>query len=635
MNIKMQCCGLIMLAVIMFIYTRQKKINLNTEKAFMRLMIVVAIGLTLDICSIFALNYHAVLPVIVVDLFCKSYVSSLVLVALSGLLYILVDIHNLGSKFRAQARVFSIITLVAILLIFVLPIKKEVSDLSRVYTYGPSVWVTYVTCFVYIAILIFLMIQQRKKMNPKRRSAVMIWAVLWLGSAVVQFIDNRILLVGFAGAVGVMVIYLILENPDTNCDRDTGLFNETAFMQYIKQMYSKNEEFSMIALVFPQIYELRSSEDYVRGFKINVIDYISSLPEVYAFQCAEDELVLVLKSDADIDTIEAMLRSRFVFGWGKSQDAVLKPSYILMPSSSIIHQAEDLLPAMRYARQKHNEFSDNDRLELNEDIVNCMYEEQQIEHLIADALKNDWVEVYYQPIYSTKDKKFTSAEALCRIFTEEGTMIPPNDFIGIAEDNGMILKLGECVFEKVCQFLQTGEPQRLGMDYIEVNLSVVQCSHEMLPQRFIEIMEEYEVDPAHINLEITETGSIATGKIMMENMRKLIDYGVQFSLDDFGTGHSNLNYIVDMPVNIVKFDRSMTASYFKNGKAKYVMDAAMHMIHGMELQIVSEGIETKEQLQTMEDLYISYIQGYYFSKPLPKDDFLEFIKKQQGNVNKA
>ena len=122
---------------------------------------------------------------------------------------------------------------------------------------------------------------------------------------------------------------------------------------------------------------------------------------------------------------------------------------------------------------------------------------------------------------------------------------------------------------------------------------------------------------------------------MIENMKKLIDYGVQFSLDDFGTGHSNLNYIVDMPVNIVKFDRSMTASYFKNGKAKYVMDAAMHMIHGMELQIVSEGIETKEQLQTMEDLNISYIQGYYFSKPLPKDEFLAFIEKHQGNVIEA
>ena len=81
-----------------------------------------------------------------------------------------------------------------------------------------------------------------------------------------------------------------------------------------------------------------------------------------------------------------------------------------------------------------------------------------------------------------------------------------------------------------------------------------------------------------------------------------------------------------MPVKIVKFDRSMTVSYFNNGKAKYVMDAAMHMIHGMELQIVSEGIETEEQLKTMESLNINYIQGFYFSKPLPEQEFLEFLR---------
>ena len=120
-------------------------------------------------------------------------------------------------------------------------------------------------------------------------------------------------------------------------------------------------------------------------------------------------------------------------------------------------------------------------------------------------------------------------------------------------------------------------------------------------------------------------------KIALENMRKLIEYGVSFSLDDFGTGESNLNYIVEMPVNIVKFDRTMINSYFENGKAKYVMDAAMHMIQGMGLEIVSEGIETKEMYDTMCSLGIQHIQGYYFSKPIPEREFLEFIKvKKEG-----
>ena len=141
------------------------------------------------------------------------------------------------------------------------------------------------------------------------------------------------------------------------------------------------------------------------------------------------------------------------------------------------------------------------------------------------------------------------------------------------------------------------------------------------------VMEKYQVKPSQINLEITESASVSEKMILQENMRKLMDYGVKFSLDDFGTGQSNLNYIVEMPVDIVKFDRNMIVSYFENGKAKYVMDAAMHMIHGMELQIVSEGIETREQFDTMKDLGISYIQGYYFSKPLPESEFLQFLSE--------
>ena len=113
-----------------------------------------------------------------------------------------------------------------------------------------------------------------------------------------------------------------------------------------------------------------------------------------------------------------------------------------------------------------------------------------------------------------------------------------------------------------------------------------------------------------------------------------MEYGVYFSLDDFGTGQSNLNYIVDMPVNIVKFDREMSQAFFRDEKAKYVMNAAMQMIHGMKLKIVSEGIETKDQYLAMEELDIDYIQGYYFSKPLPEAEFLSFLQENNEEVVK-
>jgi len=167
------------------------------------------------------------------------------------------------------------------------------------------------------------------------------------------------------------------------------------------------------------------------------------------------------------------------------------------------------------------------------------------------------------------------------------------------------------------------------MKYIEINLSVIQCAYSKLAENFIRIMQDYGVEPDCINLEITESASLSAKNILLENMRSLMDYGVKFSLDDFGTGQSNLNYIVDMPVNIVKFDREMSQAFFRDEKAKYVMNAAMQMIHGMKLKIVSEGIETKEQYLAMQELSIDYIQGYYFSKPLPEAAFLAFLQSRQ------
>ena len=259
-----------------------------------------------------------------------------------------------------------------------------------------------------------------------------------------------------------------------------------------------------------------------------------------------------------------------------------------------------------------------------------MRREKDMERLINDALKNNTVEVFYQPIFSTEKKKFTSAEALVRLRDESGKIVPPGMFIPIAERTGKILELGNAVFENVCRFINEKQPQKLGIDYIEINLSVVQCSDEKLAENCIAMMKKYNISSDMLNLEITESAELLRKDIFMDNLSKLKSYGISFSLDDFGTGQSNLNYIVDMPIDIVKFDRGMTNAFFTDKKARYVMEAAMQMIHGMGLKIVSEGIETKEQYEKISEMGIAYIQGYYFSKPIPANEFYEFVSKMNA-----
>lgn len=628
MNIYTQCCGIWLLLTILWFYGRHKKIHLNTGTAFFRTLLCALFSIAADAFSIVAICNKDRLPGLVVRGICKTYLASLVLLAFCAVYYICTDIYTKKLQQRKVVYCNGIISVIAMLLIYASPIYFHIEKGGKVvYTYGFSVLTAYIAAVIYLIINFFLLVRKKDVIRKSRRSAMLFWMLIWIGSALVQFFHNEILIVGFAGAVGVMVLYIKLENPEVNLDRQSGLFNQTALTRYTRQLASREKNFALVLMVFEHSFYKNISRESETAAEMEMINFIQEVPGTMAFKTAGDEVMLLYEDKEKAEKGLAILRERFEKGWGRDQSVFERPFWIYLPDSSVIREVKDISQLIKHARQNSKELIDNGFLQIDEELANEMYYTRQMEQIIFNAIDQNWITVYYQPIYSTKEKKFTSAEALVRITDEDGNVVPPYDFVWVAEKNGMMLRLGEIIFEKVCRFIKENRPEQYGIEYIEVNLSAIQCAYELFADNYIAIMEKYDVRPEFINLEITETATIGAKKTALNNMRKLIAYGVSFSLDDFGTGQSNLNYIVEMPVNIVKFDRTMINSYFENGKARYVMDAAMHMIHGMGLEIVAEGIETKEQYETMQSLGISYIQGYYFSRPIPEEQFLRFVSE--------
>lgn len=629
MHIQIQCCGIVLMMVLLFFYMRQKRISLNTEKAFLRAFCLNLFCIVLDVFSVVVIYQREYLPGWFVDFICKSYLITLVGVALCSLLYICVDIYVGKEEYRRAARRYEIITLADAVLVYILPIYYQFDEDGTTFlvTYGPSNLVAFWVAIAFLVVNFFLMKKERDKINPRRREAVLTWMVIWVCAAMLQYCYDGMLVLGYACSIGMVVLYLKLENPETNLDRQSGLFNHGALVQYIRQLYSEGKDFSVLAVNFKRSFQKNLAARQTQAVRMEIVEYFLGLSGTFVFKSAEDEILLVFKDRTKAEKCVQTLLERFEEGWGENRRIHIRPSWIYIPEARILTNVEDMLYLIRDIRHDSKEFSENPFFQVDKEKAEEMYKKKRTEQLILEAMEKDWVEVFYQPIYSTKEQRFTSAEALVRIRDAEGKIVPPGIFIDVAEQNGMILKLGEMVFEKVCRFVKEHDIKQFGLHYIEINLSVVQCSYEQLAEDYIAIMEKYGISSDFINLEITESASMDAKRILLNNMKSLMDYGVKFSLDDFGTGQSNLNYIVDMPVDIVKFDKDMINAYFENGKAKYVMDAAMHMVHGMDLEIVSEGIETKEQYETMEELGISYIQGYYFSKPLSEQQFLEFISQ--------
>lgn len=624
MNIKAQCCGLIFLIVIGYFYGRPKKLNTRAERAFFHFFYITTLSVSLDILSLAAITYHSHLPGWMLDAICKTYPVTLLLESLFGLLYVCVDVYEKHTDYRRFSIYYFCIACVGALLIYLLPIHYHFIGNDFSYTYGPSIYTTYLFALSLLACICVLIVRHRAKINPKRRQAVLIWMMTWIGASLIQLFNEDFLIVGYASCVGVTVIFLKLENPEQNIDRRTGLYNYSALMQYMRQFFNSEESFSLIMTAFdrssnPVLYTAAGD-----ALLLEVIKYLSGIPKALAFYTS-DGILLMFPDKIAADAAISQIQKRFLSGWGTDQSIILNPGYFYIPDSRIADSEYDAMYLLRYARQTSKKLSADSFFLVDEQLSAQLIKEKEIEQLILESIEKDRVEVFYQPIFSTKAQAFTCAEALVRIRDRNGKIVPPGVFIDIAEQNGMILKLGEIVFEKVCQFINSNNLEKYGLHYIEINLSVVQCAYENLAESFIAIMNKYRINPKNINLEITESASLQAKKVLLDNMKKLLDYGISFSLDDFGTGQSNLNYIVDMPVQIVKFDRSMCNAYFENGKAKYVMDAAIHMLQGMHLEIVSEGIEDKDQYEAIEALGISYIQGYYFSKPLPANEFIPFV----------
>ena len=411
-------------------------------------------------------------------------------------------------------------------------------------------------------------------------------------------------------------------------DRVTGLYNQEGLLLYARKLYNREKNFSLLSVWWNLGVSQADEGEREQAVMLAFARRLPKLDNTRVFKMADDEVWMVFEDQEHVeDTIEKV--KSFVEYGRRELGGMAQAAFTYMPDAALVGDYQEMVHLMQYARWKSSDHSGSNFKRVDMDFVEQMRKEKRMEQMLEEAMKEDRIEVFYQPIFSTAEKKFVSAEALVRMRDRDGNLVPPGVFVSVAEANGKILQLGEIVFKKVCRFFTRERLEQYGLHYVEVNLSVVQCGYPGLAEEYMGIMEKYQINPQYINLEITESASLAAKKTLLENMHRLMEYGVHFSLDDFGTGQSNLNYIVDMPVSIVKFDREMSQAFFRDEKAKYVLNAAMQMIHGMKLKIVSEGIETEEQYRAMEELSIDYIQGYYFSRPLPQAAFLEFLRSRQ------
>lgn len=510
-------------------------------------------------------------------------------------------------------------------------------DGNDFYTRGSHFLLLYAAALIYIVYGVSYVYHYRKLFSKGRYTALVSVFPFMLAAVVVQYFYPGLVVEMFANACGLLFISMMIQRPEETIDIDTGLGKLSAYVADMKRGFASEKPVEIILINVANYNTVRDMLGYdsMNEVLLRIADRLVVFnrkqgieAELYYLGAGKFRFVVDYrhfdKTEEAAQAINTLMKGDFEF---KQMELNLVTCVCIAKCPEDISDVDSLLAF-------GNDL--NTKTYTGEVLYACdIYRKEyydimkDMDRIIERALAERKFSVYYQPIFSVNEQRFHSAEALLRLKDDKYGFISPEIFIPAAEKSGAIHKIGAFVLDEVCRFIASEEYRELQLDYIEINLSVAQCMQNNLANQVLETLDKYKITPDRINLEITETAASYSQKVMMENLNILSDAGISFSLDDFGTGYSNMRRIASLPLHLVKLDKSF-ANMGENPRLQIVLQNTIRMIKAMNMKIVVEGIETENLVQQFSDLQCEYIQGYYYSKPIPRDEFVDFIKESMG-----
>jgi diguanylate cyclase (GGDEF)-like protein/PAS domain S-box-containing protein len=252
----------------------------------------------------------------------------------------------------------------------------------------------------------------------------------------------------------------------------------------------------------------------------------------------------------------------------------------------------------------------------------------EMENDLRYAIEREELELYYQPQYASADCSMQGVEALLRWHHHSKGIISPGHFIPIIEDTGLIIPIGEWVLRKACADMAKWQQQGIPVNRIAINVSARQFKQPSFISLVQEVVRETGIDPSQLELELTESLLIDDLDHTLDALSQLRAMGVRMAIDDFGTGYSSLNYLKQFPVDSLKIDQSFIRGLPENAEDAQITRTIISMAHNLGLGVIAEGVETEQQLKFLQQVECEEVQGFYFSKPLPEAELLEYIQQK-------
>ncbi|MBR4555620.1 MAG: EAL domain-containing protein [Ruminococcus sp.] len=526
--------------------------------------------------------------------------------------------------------IYASIFIVTELLVIINPLTHWVYhyDQNLTFVRGWGEYLIYFAAGFYLVYSIIMLLFTWSALTAKRRVALIYFFVVVVLGVSLQLIKSSLKVELFAEALALLGVMIAIESEDDRIDVDTGVYNRKA-LQYDLSSYIVNKRrltVICVKIINSDLVEHVTGSENADLLPLAVSGFLRQLvPRYCIYNTSPGTFIITVFDSAKALKTAHVIDHRFKRVWHIRDSDVLLNAVIMAAevpdriktASDAFYMADSPVPANK------------DKTILTDKDLDYLMRRSAVEGALARGVDEGLFEVYYQPTYSLSEKRLHGAEALVRLHDTILGNIYPDEFIPIAEQNGLIDSIDDFVLREVCSFIKSGVPASFGIDCINVNLSVLECMQPGFVDHINKVTDEYGIDKQMINFEITESTAAGNYELLSNVVAALKKSGFHFSMDDYGTGYSNMRAIFMLDFDIVKIDKSILWSAEESELGKIILESSVHMIKQMQREILVEGVETQGQLDLLKALSVDYLQGYFFSKPIPKKEFIELIQNAE------
>ena len=529
------------------------------------------------------------------------------------------------------------------LLILVNPFTRNIFDINSQNGYSRGSWVftTYLVFYIYCLASIVVTVCNRKKIEAEIYGILAAFPVLAVLVIFVQQLYPDVILSGSAATCALLIIYLHLQNKQISLDYLTNIPNRQELLNMIGLTIKKapDKEFYLLVVSLRDFRQINNTCGQQKGdvFLKEVSQFLcrtGPAGNVYRFSGDEFALLFLQPDKDELTQCISRIQERMSGPWQVDEYRFVLPAVMGIfyhtgdedTLEKIINSVE--CAVARAKEGKHGQVCYCDRAMLEK-----MERKRRIIQILKQQLTEPDFEMYYQPIYSVKSGEFLYAESLMRIPKSPIGPIYPSEFIPIAEETGLIVDITYIMLDKVCKFINRLIETGIEVGAVHVNFSGIQFSRPDLADRVLEIVQKNGTPMPALEIEFTESTLAESTQVVTDFAVQMLERGIKMGLDDFGTGYSNIATVIHIPFGTVKLDKSLVYAAMNSEKSALAIRNLTRTFKALGMKVIAEGVENEEQKNMVVEFGADQIQGFYYARPMPEDETVEFMLQKAGERN--